>query len=174
MKDMTPDNVAAWLQTYLGTLKVESRLTRSVLDAVPADRADYRPDPVSKSALELVKHIASADNRFVEAVITGTFNPAAAVPADAETPAQIASWYAVQYAKNFEELTRATPEQLLAVLDFRGMFRQPAFAFLMMGLHHTVHHRGQLSSYLRSMGTTVPAIYGESYDTAAAKKAAGA
>jgi uncharacterized damage-inducible protein DinB len=43
-----------------------------------------------------------------------------------------------------------------------------------MGMHHTVHHRGQLSSYLRSMGAKVPSIYGESYDDAQARKAAQA
>jgi len=44
----------------------------------------------------------------------------------------------------------------------------------MMGLHHTIHHRGQLSSYLRSMGARVPSVYGESYDDAQARKAAQA
>jgi uncharacterized damage-inducible protein DinB len=44
----------------------------------------------------------------------------------------------------------------------------------MMGLHHTIHHRGQLSSYLRCMGSKVPSIYGESYDDAQARKAAQA
>jgi len=42
----------------------------------------------------------------------------------------------------------------------------------MAGLLHAVHHRGQLSTYLRPMGGKVPAIYGESYDSAEAKKAA--
>jgi uncharacterized damage-inducible protein DinB len=41
--------------------------------------------------------------------------------------------------------------------------------FLAVGLHHTIHHRGQLSSYLRSMGAKVPSIYGESYDAAQAR-----
>jgi uncharacterized damage-inducible protein DinB len=41
-------------------------------------------------------------------------------------------------------------------------------------LNHTIHHRGQLSTYLRPMGSKVPAIYGESYDSAQAKKAAQA
>jgi uncharacterized damage-inducible protein DinB len=36
---------------------------------------------------------------------------------------------------------------------------------------HSIHHRGQLSMYLRPMGAKVPAIYGESYDSAQAKKA---
>ena len=41
-------------------------------------------------------------------------------------------------------------------------------------LHHTVHHRGQLSMYLRPMGAKVPSIYGESWDAAEARKAAQA
>jgi len=58
-------------------------------------------------------------------------------------------------------------------VDFRGMFQKPAVTFLITGLHHTIHHRGQLSSYLRAMGAKVPSIYGESYDDAQARKAAG-
>jgi len=41
-------------------------------------------------------------------------------------------------------------------------------------MHHSIHHRGQLSMYLRPMGAQVPSIYGESYDTARAKAAAAA
>jgi uncharacterized damage-inducible protein DinB len=47
-------------------------------------------------------------------------------------------------------------------------------AYCDFSLRHTIHHRGQLSGYLRAMGGKVPAIYGESYDSAEAKKAAPA
>jgi len=57
------------------------------------------------------------------------------------------------------------------VIDFRGMFQLPAVAYLTFSLNHTIHHRGQLSTYLRAMGGKVPAIYGESYDSALAKAA---
>jgi uncharacterized damage-inducible protein DinB len=166
---MTPDQASAWLQTYLGTLKRESQTTKKVLEAVPADKADYRPDPISKTAMDLVTHIANTDQWFVEAVLNGTFQPGPRIPETAKTPAEIAAWYEGHYAKNLEALTKATPEQLQKVVDCRGRFQQPAMLFLMTGLHHTIHHRGQLSSYLRSMGAKVPAIYGESYDSAAAK-----
>jgi len=59
------------------------------------------------------------------------------------------------------------------MVDFRGMFQRPALTFLQIGLNHSIHHRGQLTTYLRPMGGKVPAIYGESYDSALAKKAAG-
>jgi len=52
------------------------------------------------------------------------------------------------------------------------MFKLPAVAFLQLSMSHTIHHRGQLTSYLRSMGAKVPSIYGESYDDAQARKAA--
>src|ERR1019366_2519272 len=92
MKEMTSEQAVFLRQTYLGTLKAESRITKSVLQAVPPDRAEYRPDPVSKTAMELVRHIANADNRFVEAVTTGAFNPGPGIPDSAKTPAEIAAW----------------------------------------------------------------------------------
>jgi uncharacterized damage-inducible protein DinB len=172
---ITPEQAVFLLQNiYLGPLKIESRTTRAILEAVPADKADYRPDPYSKTANELVRHIAASDNRFLETVINGVFdsNPSL-LPENVKTPAEVAKWYDERFAKNHEALTKLSSDQLLKVVDFRGMFQRPAVTFLMMGLHHTIHHRGQLSSYLRSMGAKVPAIYGESYDSAQAKQAAG-
>src|SRR5713101_6010699 len=104
MAEMTGEQARFLLQDlYMGTLKVESRVTKKILEAVPADRADYRPDPVSKSAIELVRHIAAADNRFVETVINGVFdtNPAM-IPEELKTPAEIAAWYEGRFAKNYE------------------------------------------------------------------------
>ena len=89
-------------------------------------------------------------------------------------PRQIGQWYGDSFTKNFDRLTKLSGEQLAKVIDFRGMFQLPAVAYLQFSLHHGIHHRGQLSTYLRAMGGRVPAIYGESYDSAEAKKAAQA
>lgn len=169
MIPLTPDQALLVLHYQLGGLKRESRITAGVLRAVPADRADYRPDPHAKTAMELVCHIAITENRFLEAVTLGRFDPSVEIPAGIATPGAVAAWYEERFARNFEALARATPEQLLAPVDFRGLFTWPALNFLALGLHHTIHHRGQLSTYLRPMGAAVPAIYGESYDTARAK-----
>lgn len=158
---------------FLGTLKNESRTTKKILEAVPAEKAAYQPDSCAKSAMELLKHIAVSDNFFLEAVIHGAFNPAnVKIPDNATSPVEIAAWYEETYAKNFDALTKLGGEQLAKIVDFRGIFQQPAVMFLQSGLNHTIHHRGQLSTYLRPMSGKVPAIYGESYDSAAAKKAA--
>jgi uncharacterized damage-inducible protein DinB len=159
---------------YLPALKNESQLTKKVIEAVPADKSDYRPDPISKSAIELVRHIAAADVRFADTVINGKFETGAVLPPELKTPTEIAAWYEKAYAERLESLSKLTSEQLMKIVDFRGMFQRPAVTFLMFGAHHTVHHRGQLSSYLRCMGAKVPSIYGESYDAEQARKAAQA
>src|SRR5467141_4992596 len=160
---------------YMGNLKTESRTTKKILEAVPPNKLDYKPDPASRSAVELTRHIAAADNRFVETLINGVFdtNPPM-IPENVKTPAEVASWYEERYAKNFEALGKVPGEQLVKIVDFRGMFQWPAVKFLMFGLHHTIHHRGHLASYLRCMGAKVPSIYGESYDDAEARKEAKA
>lgn len=176
MSEMTGDQAQFLLQgIYLGTLKNESRITKKILEAVPADKGDYKPDSASRSAIELARHIAAADNRFLEAPINGFFdiNPSM-IPENVKTPQEVAAWYEQRFARNFEALTKLSGEQLTKILDFRGMFQRPAVTFIPMGLHHTIHHRGQLSSYLRCMGAKVPSIYGESYDDAQARKAAQA
>jgi len=167
MSAMTAEQAVFLLQdVYLGSLKNESRITKKVLEAVP--------DPVSKSAIELVRHIAVAENRFLETVINGVFDVnAAALPENVKTPQEVATWYEQRFAKNFEALTKLSGDQLIKMVDFRGMFQRPAVSFVMLGMVHTIHHRGQLSSYLRCMGARVPSIYGESYDDAQARKAAG-
>lgn len=174
MSELTADQALFLLQSvYLGSLKNESRITKKVLEAVPAGKSEHRPDPISKSAIELVRHIAVAENRFLETVINGVFDvSAAALPDTVQTPQEVASWYEQRFARNFEALTKLSGEQLVKMVDFRGLFRRPAVSFALLGMVHTIHHRGQLSSYLRSMGAKVPSIYGESYDDAQARKAA--
>lgn len=175
MSEMTPDQAVFLLQdVYLGSLKNESRITKNVLEAVPADKCEHRPDPISKSAIELVRHIAVAENRFLETVINGVFDSnAAALPENVKTPQEVAAWYEQRFAKNFDALTKLTGNQLTKMVDFRGLFQRPAVSFVLLAMVHTIHHRGQLSSYLRCMGAKVPSIYGESYDATQARKAAG-
>jgi uncharacterized damage-inducible protein DinB len=159
----------------LPSIKREHDTTRKVIEAIPLDKGDYRPDPYSKNALELAWHIATADNRFFEAVINGVFDfTPLPRPESIRNSADIGKWYGETSQKNFERLAQLTSDQLLKIIDFRGLLQSPAVTFLQIGLSHSIHHRGQLSTYLRPMGGKVPAIYGESYDSAEARKAAQA
>src|SRR5215472_17074527 len=108
MSELTADQALFLLQNvYLGSLKNESRVTKKVLEAVPAGKCKHRPDPISKSAIELVRHIAVAENRFLATVINGVFDVnAAALPDTVKTRQEIASWYEQRFARNFEALTK--------------------------------------------------------------------
>jgi uncharacterized damage-inducible protein DinB len=173
MVNLQPEQASFLLQMALPALKNEHRVTKSVIEAIPLDKGDYRPDACSRTALELAWHIAAAEHRFFSAPAAGDFSLAPINrPESVRNSADVAKWYADSFAKDVERLTTVSGEQLAKVLDFRGIFQWPAVVFLEIGLRHSIHHRGQLSTYLRPAGGKVPAIYGESYDTAEAKKAA--
>lgn len=160
-------------EVYLRSLKNEHRITKSVIEAIPLDKGDYRPDAISKSAIDLAWHIVVTENRFMDAVLTGAFDLSSMPrPESIKTSADLMAWYSENFTPRLEKLTNLSSEQLTKIVDFRGMFQQPAVMFLSLMMHHTVHHRGQLSMYLRPMGAKVPSMYGESYDAAEARKAA--
>lgn len=171
---MQPDQAQFLLNgVYLPGLKNENRLTKNVIAAIPVDKGDYRPDGIAKSALDLAWHIASTEMRFMDAVAAGEFDFSPRPrPDSVKNSADLLVWYTENFDPRFEKLTKLSNEQLLKVVDFRGVFQMPAVTYLGFALHHTVHHRGQLSMYLRPMGAKVPAIYGESYDSAEARKTA--
>jgi uncharacterized damage-inducible protein DinB len=176
VSEMTAEQAHLFVQNVLlGILKSESRTTRSVLAAVPNVNLDYRPEPCAKTANELLRHLAVADNLFLKSVVDGVFVPGSIkIPDEVKTPAEVAEWYGNEYANNFDAVRTLSGEQLIRLVDFRGIFQRPAYTLLQTGLLHAVHHRGQLTTYLRPMGGKVPAIYGESYDSAEARKAAQA
>ncbi len=172
MPPLQPDQVSFLLHLTLASIRNEHSLTRRVIEAIPLDKGDYRPDSVSKSALELAWHIVATEQRFFEAVTAGEFNFAPnPLPQSIKNSADLVAAYEEIFAEKTAPLTQLSSEQLSKIVDFRGMFQLPAVMYLQFVLSHTIHHRGQLTMYLRPMGAKVPAIYGESYDSAKAKTA---
>jgi uncharacterized damage-inducible protein DinB len=171
---MQPDH-ALFLRDVIAvpSLKIEHGVTRRVIEAIPPGKGDYRPDEIAKSAVDLAWHIAGAEHRFMTAVVTGAFDFTTARPDRLTTSPDVARWYAETFQKDLDLVAALSTEQLLKPIEFRGVFRLPAVSYLLIALNHSIHHRGQLSMYLRPMGAPVPSIYGESYDSAKAKQASG-
>ena len=162
---LTPDQARFILDTTLPTLQSEHQTTRRVIEAIPLDKGDYRPDPVSKTALELAWHIVAAEKRFLSGIPAGAFDFSPIHrPESIKNSAGIVVWFDETFAANLKKLEALSGDSLTKMIDFRGMFQHPAVAFLSLAQNHTIHHRGQLSMYLRPMGAKVPSIYGESYD----------
>jgi uncharacterized damage-inducible protein DinB len=169
---LTPDQAKFVLGLAMPTLKNEHQTTKRVIEAIPLDKGDYRPDAVSKSALELAWHIVAAEQRFFAGIPVGAFdfNPIHR-PESITDSAGIAAWFDESFAANMQKLEGVSGEPLARMVDFRGMFQLPAVGFLQLAMNHSIHHRGQLSMYLRPMGAKVPSIYGESYDVTQARLA---
>jgi len=169
---LTPDQAKFILNWSLPSLKNEHLTTKRVIEAIPCDKGDYRPDTICKSALELAWHIVASEKRFLGGIAAGAFDfTPMPRPESIRNSAGIATFFGESFAATLEKLEALSGEQLIKMIDFRGMFQWPAVSFIELTLTHTIHHRGQLSMYLRPMGAKVPAIYGESYDTAQARLA---
>ena len=145
----------------------ETQTTVRVLEAVPDGRLDYQPDAKSKTGLGLVRHIALEDAWLLNCIASGAFVPP---PDDSDacgimTPADAVSRYKADVPAALNRVRAMSAEQLASTLNMFDMIKAPAVNFLSMAAKHSVHHRGQLSSYLRAMGGKVPGIYGPSADT---------
>ena len=166
MPALTSEAATSAFHLAFASIKREHGTTRSVLAAIPATGGDYKPEPAARTALEIAWHIVAAEHRFFSSVVTGSFDVSPNPKPDAlATGADIARYYDELLTKDHAALTTVSGDRLAKEMDFRGMFQMPAVAFLDLGLRHTIHHRGQLSVYLRPAGGKVPAIYGESYDS---------
>jgi uncharacterized damage-inducible protein DinB len=162
---MQPDQASAVLQFLLPVIEREHATTAKVLSAVPPEGLHYKPSEKCTNAGDLTWHIAVSEQYFMTGVIEGEF-PAKGItrPESVKTPADIVAWYNEQSAANHARLKALNGEDLSRIVSFHGLMVMPAIAFLQLMLTHSVHHRGQLSAYLRPMGAKVPSIYGPSAD----------
>jgi uncharacterized damage-inducible protein DinB len=80
------------------------------------------------------------------------------------TSAEVVAWYDQHVQRGVARIAAMTAEQLLTPVEFFGVFNLPAVLYLGFLNNHSIHHRGELATYLRPMGSKVPSIYGGSYD----------
>src|SRR6202041_1540580 len=96
MDALQPQQATVFFNTFsLPALKNEHRITQQIIETIPTDNGDYRPDAVSKTALELAWHIVPAEHRFMEGIATGQFDfPPNHRPHTMRDSAGSAEWYA--------------------------------------------------------------------------------
>jgi uncharacterized damage-inducible protein DinB len=138
----------------------ESHTTRNVLSRIP-ERSGYRPDPKSRTAQEIAWQIVCEELMIIEGLERGAmeYTPRA-MPA---TMKEVLETYERQSAAIGQRWTELPIERWEGTLEFFGSQR-PASPMAWSFLFDIVHHRGQITTYLRPMGSTVPQIYGPSAD----------
>ncbi|HTO76903.1 MAG TPA: DinB family protein [Thermoanaerobaculia bacterium] len=151
---------------YAECFKAEKPKFIRVIGAVPNEKAAYRPHPRSSSAADIAWLLASELADACEVVDKGKVEfvqkPA---PTDVTESAKA-------YEKNAKALERRLAklddkrwkQKAQFLMDGKVAWEAPLGDMLFGFLFDAIHHRGQLSSYLRPMGAKVPSIYGPSAD----------
>jgi uncharacterized damage-inducible protein DinB len=161
---LTPEFVVAYRDMMVMGLANEMKTTKKVLAAVPDAKREYRHDPDARTAWELARHIANVDVQFADGIADGKFVMESEASDAPQSATELADWYEREFTRALDRVRALTPEQLLKPIDFYGVFNLPAVMYLGFLNNHSIHHRGQLSTCLRPMGSKCPSIYGGSFD----------
>jgi uncharacterized damage-inducible protein DinB len=156
---LTPEFVLGYRAMMLDGITREAEVTKKVIAAVPDASSNYKPDPNA----ELAWHIANTDIQFLEGIASLKFSMESP-EAKPETSADVVAWYDREMQRGVARIAAMSAEQLLTPIEFFGVFNLPAVLYLGFLNNHSIHHRGELATYLRPMGSKVPSIYGGSYD----------
>lgn len=164
MSAPTPDFALTYRAMMLDGLAREVATTKRVLAAVPEGKRDYRPDPNARTAWELAWHLANTDVQFMDGIADLKFTMAARAEAEKpKTVAELVDWYDRNMKRAADRVHTLSAAQLLTPVSF-FTFNLPAAFYLGFLNNHSIHHRGELATYLRPMGSKVPSIYGGSFD----------
>lgn len=149
-----------------GDLERELLITRRVLEAVPADKFDWKPHQKSMSLMGLAIHVATLPQWIRESLASDVldFKTAPRPPREVkDTPEllahfdrNVADLRAALAGFNLEKFkdtwTMKNGDQIFTQQPRNKVYR-------VWSLNHLVHHRGQLAVYLRLLNTRIPVIY---------------
>jgi len=154
---------------FLTEFEMEAKTTRRVLERVPADKLSWRPHPKSMSLGELALHVAGSP-----AVICGWCTEDETNFTGEKTPeptstGDILATHDKGVTTVKESLTKVGDEGMKSMWTAKAggatlMTMPKASLVRAIVLNHWIHHRGQLSVYLRLLDVAVPSIYGPSAD----------
>ncbi len=156
--------------TLLAEFDHEMGTTRRLLERVPEARLGWKPHEKSMTLGGLATHLANLPNWGTTILNDASYDLAAGPPnlSPAVSRAEVLANFDAAVAKSRASLDRSDAELGAPWKLTRGeqeMFSLPrAAAFRTFVLYHTVHHRGQLSVYLRLNDVPVPAMYGPTAD----------
>jgi uncharacterized damage-inducible protein DinB len=150
---------------FMKTWEKEAATTRKVLTRIP-EGATYRPDPKSRTAREIAWLIVREEIALGDGMAKGVFEWTE-VPAPATMKEVLAA-----YDKQHDEVTRQMEglsttgwdKDIPFMYQGQEVMKAPGYENAWGFLLDMIHHRGQITTYLRPMGSTVPQIYGPSAD----------
>ena len=161
----------AYADRFLPEFDNEMKTTRSLLERVPMDKASWKPHAKSRTLGELADHLAGIVH-FGTLISTTTELDGVRFPRQpaATSTAQILERFDENVANARRAIASMSEDDVTAIWTFKfgdhvifALPRPGALRALVMS--HSIHHRGQLSVYLRMLDVPLPSIYGPTADT---------
>lgn len=159
---MTPAEGRARRDYLVSLVERETPGTRRVIAALPEDRKDWRPHPRGTAAVELAWHIVESEILLCEVFARASFAGLQYGDAPASVR-EVVEHHERHLPAALDRLRALTEDQLVTEVRLFGR-TEPLASHLDFLPRHSIHHRGQLSAYLRAMGARVPGVYGMSAD----------
>lgn len=161
---MNPAEAKGFAMMMVQGLEREYETTKKVVAALPENQLNFKLGDKGRTARELTWHLIASEAWFADSIAAGDFNQPEVPCKDNVTAAQMSDWYAKEMPAKFAKIKAMSGEDLAKIVGFFGVFQMPNATYLGFWNNHSIHHRGQLSTYLRAMNAHVPSIYGGSAD----------
>ena len=151
---------------FLSFWEKEAAATRKVLSRIPQARSDYRADPKARNAREIAWLMVREEILLGQGLEKGVLEWV-----ELPTPVTVKEILDT-YDEHHDKVTRTMRElpeshwerKVPFTFDGKEIMSETGYGNAWGFLFDLIHHRGQLSTYLRPMGSTVPSIYGPSAD----------
>ena len=158
------------VDSILQELEQEAARTKRLLERVPEGKLDWRPHAKSMSLGQLARHVANIPGSIAEITKLDEFEipdfgniPSAESAAELVPALEEGVKKAQEIISGFDDKKAMAPWKLMQ--KGKERMNSPRIGVLrMVLLNHLIHHRGQLSVYLRLLDVPLPVIYGASAD----------
>ena len=155
-------------QAYLHELDSEYRATRACLEHIPETVYDFKPHPKSMNMGYLVLLVAEIPLWIKHMIVEGEIDLATFKHFPLSTTAALVDHFEENMEAARKALQETNDEQLNAPFSLKTngqlLYSSPKIVDIGVTLNHWVHHRGQLTVYMRLNDIAVPSIYGPSAD----------
>ena len=160
-------------QSLMAELQHEAKTTRRLLERVPEGSFGWKPHEKSMSLGQLAGHVAQLPSLIIPAFDGDEFDFATSgwKPFSPQSTAELVEQFDAHVSAAADALKGQTDESMGEKWKLRSgdhvIFEMPrSMVVRYFGLNHVVHHRGQLSVYLRLLDVPLPSIYGPTADEA--------
>jgi uncharacterized damage-inducible protein DinB len=158
-------------QAFLEELKQEAVSTRKLLERVPLEKGNWKPHEKSMELIKLASHVAENSKWIAMTIETDELDLAKHpyVPFVPKTTEELIKFFEEQEKKAEQALLNCSDEEMTKNWTMRSgeqvYFCVPKVTMIRnFCINHTIHHRGQLTVYLRLLNVPLPGIYGPSAD----------